>query len=204
MNIVFHAYWFKHMNLFICFASHFYRQANQQQTYLIDSVIADIPSTKVQLVNRTVFEGNLELVFCMMLVYCLWFPSYCFSLCFLTLSPPSLHLSYASHGIFYCLFYFVSVNFFAFQGTDDAAASLTVAIGVDGFTHLFVGFLVVEQGADLADDEVVVGAHKVDGAALEGLGALGGVAHHQHRLAKAGGFLLDAARVGEDNGALLH
>ena len=99
---------------------------------------------------------------------------------------------------------FVTVDILALEGTDDAVASVAVAVRVDGMAHALVGGGVVEQGGDFVDDEVVVGAHKMDGAALEGLGALGGVAHHQHRLAQAGGLFLDATRVGEDNGALLH
>ena len=50
----------------------------------------------------------------------------------------------------------------------------------------------------------MVGANEVDGAALEGLGALGGVAHHEHGFSKAGGLFLDAATVGKDHGALFH
>ena len=86
----------------------------------------------------------------------------------------------------------------------NAAAGLAVAVGVDGLRHTLVGLQVVEKGADFADDEVVVGAHEVDGAALEGFGTFGGVAHHEDRLAQTGGLFLDAAAVGEDDGGLLH
>ena len=50
----------------------------------------------------------------------------------------------------------------------------------------------------------MVGAHEVDGTALEGFGTFGGVAHHEDGLAQAGGFFLDAAAVGEDDGGFLH
>ena len=60
------------------------------------------------------------------------------------------------------------------------------------------------MGADFADDKVVVGSHKVDGAAHEGFGTFGGVAHHQYGFAKARSFFLDATGVGENHGGLLH
>ncbi len=70
--------------------------------------------------------------------------------------------------------------------------------------HLVVVGRILEEAADFGDDEVVVGTDEFDGAGVEGFGALGGVAHHEDRFSEAGGFFLDAAGVGEDEGALLH
>ena len=102
------------------------------------------------------------------------------------------------------LFHIVPTHLLTLQGPHNPAAGLAVAIGVDGLGHTLVGLRVVEEGADFADDEVVVGAHEVDGAALEGFGTLGGVAHHEDGLAQARGLFLDAATVGEDDGGFLH
>ena len=81
---------------------------------------------------------------------------------------------------------------------------MAIAIGIDGLAHTTISVGIVQKGADLGDDEVVVGANEVDGARLQGLGAFGGVVHHQYWLAKAGGLFLNATRIGEDNGGLLH
>lgn len=91
-----------------------------------------------------------------------------------------------------------------FQGGEDAGAGEAVAVGVDGVGHAGVGFGVVDEGGDFADDAVVVGADEADGAGGEGFGAFGGVAHHEDGLAEAGGFFLNAAAVGEDDGGFFH
>ena len=44
----------------------------------------------------------------------------------------------------------------------------------------------------------------MDGAALQCFRTLGGVAHDEDGLAKAGSFFLDATAVGEDDGGFLH
>ena len=61
-----------------------------------------------------------------------------------------------------------------------------------------------EQAAELAVDDVLLGADELQRAGGHALGALRGVAHDEHRLAKARGLLLDAARVGEDEVARRH
>ena len=55
-----------------------------------------------------------------------------------------------------------------------------------------------EQARGGGDDGVALRADQLGGAGLERLGALGGVAHHQHRHAERRRFLLQAAGVGED------
>ena len=92
----------------------------------------------------------------------------------------------------------------AIQRPYNAVAGLSVAVGIDGLGHTLVGLLVIQQRGNLAYDEVMIGAHQMDGAALEGFRAFGGVAHHEDGLAQAGGLFLDAAGVGEDNRTLLH
>ena len=70
--------------------------------------------------------------------------------------------------------------------------------------HALVLGLIAEQAAELAVDDVLLGADELQRAGGDSLGALGGVAHHEHRLAQARGLLLDAARVGEDEVARRH
>lgn len=70
--------------------------------------------------------------------------------------------------------------------------------------HGLVLGLIGEQSAELAVDHVLLGADELQRAGGNALGALGGVAHDEHRLAQARGLLLDAARVGEDEVARRH
>lgn len=71
-------------------------------------------------------------------------------------------------------------------------------------THSLVLGLIAEQTAELAVDDVLLGADELQRAGRHALGALGGVAHDEHGLAQARGLLLDAARVGEDEVARRH
>lgn len=70
--------------------------------------------------------------------------------------------------------------------------------------HGLVLGLIGEQAAELSVDDVLLGADELQRAGCHALGALGGVAHDEHRLAQARGLLLDAARVGEDEVARGH
>lgn len=70
--------------------------------------------------------------------------------------------------------------------------------------HGLVLGLIAEQSAELAVDDVLLGADELQRAGGHALGALGGVAHDEHRLAQTRGLLLDAARVGEDEVARRH
>lgn len=70
--------------------------------------------------------------------------------------------------------------------------------------HGLVLGLIAEQATELAVDYVLLGADEFQRAGGHALGALGGVAHDEHRLAQARGLLLDAARVGEDEVARRH
>lgn len=70
--------------------------------------------------------------------------------------------------------------------------------------HRLVLSLVREKTAELAVDDVLLGADELQRAGGHALGALRGVAHDEHRLAQARRLLLDAARVGEDEVARGH
>lgn len=70
--------------------------------------------------------------------------------------------------------------------------------------HGLVLGLIGEKAAELAVDDVLLGADELQRAGGHALGTLGGVAHHEHRLTKARGLLLDAARIGEDEVARGH
>lgn len=70
--------------------------------------------------------------------------------------------------------------------------------------HSLVLGLIGEEPAELAVDDVLLGADELQRAGRHPLGALGGVAHDEHRLTQARGLLLDAARVGEDEVARRH
>lgn len=90
------------------------------------------------------------------------------------------------------------------QCFDDSLAGVSVAVGIDGLAHFLVNRRVVEKEAGCVDDAVEVSSDELDRAGGDGFGAFGGVAHDEHGLAQAGGFLLDAAAVGEDDVAFLH
>ena len=70
--------------------------------------------------------------------------------------------------------------------------------------HGLILCLIGEKAAELAVDDVLLGADELQRAGRHALGALGGVAHDEHRLAQARGLLLDAARVGKDEVARRH
>lgn len=63
---------------------------------------------------------------------------------------------------------------------------------------------VAEKAAELAVDDVLLGADELKRAGGNALGALGSIAHDEHRLSQARSLLLDAARVGEDEVARGH
>ena len=86
----------------------------------------------------------------------------------------------------------------------DAGAGVAVAVGICGAGHGFVAGGVVEQGGDFVYDFIEIGADEPHGSGFEGLGTLGGVAHHEYGLSKAGGFLLDASAVGQYYMGLFH
>lgn len=71
-------------------------------------------------------------------------------------------------------------------------------------THGLILGLIAEQTAELAVDDVLLGAHEFQRAGGHTLGALGGVAHHEHGLAQTRRLLLDAAGVGQDEVARGH
>lgn len=70
--------------------------------------------------------------------------------------------------------------------------------------HGLVLRLVREQAAELAVDDVLLGAHELQRAGGDSLGALGGVAHDEYGLTQTRRLLLDAAGVGEDEVARRH
>lgn len=90
------------------------------------------------------------------------------------------------------------------QHVGDPSARVTVAVGVARAAHRRVLVRVGEQATELAVDDVLLGADELERAGRHTLGALGGVAHDEHRLAQARGLLLYAARVGEDEVARGH
>lgn len=70
--------------------------------------------------------------------------------------------------------------------------------------HGLILCCVGEQAAELAVDDVLLGADQLQRAGCHALGALRGVAHDEHRLAKARGLLLDTAGIREDEVASGH
>lgn len=81
---------------------------------------------------------------------------------------------------------------------------VAVAEGVDGVGHGAVVVGVGKQVADGIDDCPAAGAHQAGHSGLDGLGALGGVAHHQYGFAEGRCLFLQTTAVGEYQGALLH
>lgn len=90
------------------------------------------------------------------------------------------------------------------QHVRDALARMSVTVGVRSVAHGLVLGLIGEKATELAVDDVLLGADELQRAGGHALGALGGVAHDEHRLAQARGLLLNAARVGEDEVARRH
>lgn len=86
----------------------------------------------------------------------------------------------------------------------DAFARMPITIGVRRAAHGLVLGLIAEQSAELAVDDVLLGADELQRAGGHALGTLRGVAHDEHRFAQARGLLLDAAGVGEDEVARGH
>lgn len=70
--------------------------------------------------------------------------------------------------------------------------------------HCLILGLIAEQTAELAVDDVLLGAHEFQSAGFYALGTLGGVSHDEDRLSQARRLLLYAARVGEDEVARGH
>lgn len=70
--------------------------------------------------------------------------------------------------------------------------------------HGLVLGLIAEQAAELAVDDILLGADELQRTGGDALGALGGVAHDEHRLAQTRRLLLDSAGVGEDEVARGH
>lgn len=90
------------------------------------------------------------------------------------------------------------------QHVRNAFARMPITIGVRCMAHGLVLGLIAEQAAELAVDDVLLGADELQCAGRHALGALGGVSHDEHRLAQARGLLLDATGVGEDEVARRH
>ena len=86
----------------------------------------------------------------------------------------------------------------------DAFARMPITIGVRRAAHGLVLGLIAEQSAELAVDDVLLGADELQRAGGHALGTLRGVAHDEHRFAQARGLLLDAAGVREDEVARRH
>lgn len=86
----------------------------------------------------------------------------------------------------------------------DAFARMPITIGVRRAAHGLVLGLIAEQSAELAVDDVLLGADELQRAGGHALGTLRGVAHDEHRFAQARSLLLDAAGVGEDEVARGH
>lgn len=81
---------------------------------------------------------------------------------------------------------------------------MPITVRVRSLAHRCILLFIGEQAAELAVDDVLLGADELQRAGGNALGALGGVTHDEHRLAQARGLLLDAAGVGEDEVARSH
>ena len=71
-------------------------------------------------------------------------------------------------------------------------------------THFGIRISVCQEFRHIVIYLVIIRANKLYGARFQSLGALGRVAHHKHRFAKAGSLLLYAAAVGKHNAGLFH
>ena len=62
------------------------------------------------------------------------------------------------------LFHLIAVYLFAIEGADNTGAGLAITIGIDGLGHLLVGCGIIKEGADFADNLIVVGTNEMDSA----------------------------------------
>jgi len=86
----------------------------------------------------------------------------------------------------------------------DTGGSGSISIGVVNACHGLVCFWVFEQFPGRLDDGVFNGPDELYSARFDGFGPLGLVPHHQDRLAERGAFLLNAARIGNQQISLAH
>ena len=70
------------------------------------------------------------------------------------------------------------------QLLEDPGAGPAVAIGVVLLGHAAIGGRVVQQAVGIGDDLFDIGADQARRARGDAFGALGVLAHHQHRLAE--------------------
>lgn len=75
---------------------------------------------------------------------------------------------------------------------------MPITVRVRSLAHRCILLFIGEQAAELAVDDVLLGADELQRAGGHALGTFRGVAHDEHRFAQARGLLLDAAGVGED------
>lgn len=75
---------------------------------------------------------------------------------------------------------------------------MSISVGVRRTAHRRILGLIGEQSAELAINHVLLGTHELERARGHALRTLGGVAHHQHRLAQTRSLLLNATGVGEN------
>lgn len=80
---------------------------------------------------------------------------------------------------------------------------MAVTVGIRRMAHRLVLKLVREQAAELAVDDGLLGTEELQRGGSHALGALGGVAHDEHRLAQARGLFLDTAGNREDEARAL-
>ena len=80
---------------------------------------------------------------------------------------------------------------------------MAVTVGIRRMAHRLVLKLVREQAAELAVDDALLVTEELQRAGSHALGALGGVAHDEHRLARAQGLFLDTAGIREDEAGAL-
>ncbi len=86
----------------------------------------------------------------------------------------------------YCIYY------------SSACISITVRVVRAG--HFAVSGGVGQKFFGLTADEFGVCSHKFYGSCVQGFRPFGSFAHDKHGLAQAGGFLLYAAGIGQDDG----
>lgn len=89
-------------------------------------------------------------------------------------------------------------------GGHDALAGVSVTVGVGGVGHGVVGLRVGQEGGNLGDDAVLVGAHELGDAEGDGLRPFGVLTHDEHGLGQGRGLFLDATGIGEHHVGTVH
>ena len=80
---------------------------------------------------------------------------------------------------------------------DDPVGGFAISVWIFQMCHRFIRGVILEQSSDFGFDQTGIGADQSDRAGVDSLRALGGLTHHEHRLAETRCLFLHATGIGE-------